>query len=254
MLMILGLLNPAPTDAHIFAIPCLDTLADQNTHLLRQHPRACLLDHRSEPRERACHRRIRSRPGQVIGQIRLWNELQRVTVLEMANHLLARRRAQQAPAQSLQRRRQRQKRIPQKHIDHAVDIVEGDRAADDLWGIVMRKWWLQNPTHIGCPVCQYPLNECMKLLMVDAVVVTSKVALAASWLEVAWSIAVCASTQNGHAFVFETVAATASLSARSTWPASSVSRRMLQTPAITSGTGECRVSNGTGRKSACICR
>ncbi len=174
MLMILGLLNPAPTDAHIFAIPCLDTLADQNTHLLRQHPPACLLDHRSEPRERACHRRIRSRPGQVIGQIRLWNELQRVTVLEMANHLLARRRAQQAPAQSLQRRRQRQKRIPQKHIDHAVDIVEGDRAADDLWGIVMRKWWLQNPTHIGCPVCQYPLNECMKLLMVDAVVVTSK--------------------------------------------------------------------------------
>ena len=39
-----SIFNPAPTDAHRFTIPCLDTLADQKAHLLRQDHAACLLN------------------------------------------------------------------------------------------------------------------------------------------------------------------------------------------------------------------
>src|SRR5262245_8413393 len=115
--------HPAPTDSHRLAVPYLDTLADQNAHLRRQNLLACFLHHLCESCERACHCWIRSCPGQIIRQFALWNEFQRVSLLDMADKPFARGCAKQATRQSLKSRWQSKGCIAQEHIDHAVDVL-----------------------------------------------------------------------------------------------------------------------------------
>src|SRR6266540_2292548 len=67
---------------------------------------------------------------------------------------------------SAQSRRHRKEGISQEHIDHAVDIVEGYRCADDLWGIARRKRWRKRAIRLRCPVRQYPLNDSVELRVV----------------------------------------------------------------------------------------